>query len=428
MNRRIPKRISTSQRIILVISGLFLCIVLLEIGLRVGGFVLLSLQEYRNTISLRQKGEYRIMCLGESTTALGGEYAYPRQLEKILNQRGIGIEFSVINKGIPGTNTGVMLSQLEDNLNKYAPDMVIAMMGIGDGWYLIIYKASLAKKTTTLLNSLRTYKLLKLLKLHIINRAREAGLYKPRESKERIATRIDVSIQPNRIKEQENILTKAIEAEPNNSNAYAKLGWIYLTKGEIDNAEGMLKKAIEMNPDNSDAYAKLGWIYLRKREFDTAEGMLKKAIEADFIDDRLYGTLAQCYQESGRHKLAEEYFRQADRLRLEYYNPVTKRNYQRLKQILNKRGIKLVCVQYPVRSIEPLKRMFEDREGIIFVDNEKIFKEALKQAGYDEYFMDMFAGNFGHCTAKGNRLLAENIANVILKECFDIKQYIAGRD
>ena len=63
--------------------------------------------------------------------------------------------------------------------------------------------------------------------------------------------------------------------------------------------------------------------------------------------------------------------------------------------------------------------MFENKEGIIFVDNEMVFRKALKQASYDEYFTDMFAGDFGHCTPKGNRLLAENIANVILKECFN---------
>jgi len=30
----------------------------------------------------------------------------------------------------------------------------------------------------------------------------------------------------------------------------------------------------------------------------------------------------------------------------------------------------------------------------------------------------MFGGDFGHCTPKGNRLLATNIADVILKEVF----------
>jgi hypothetical protein len=79
----------------------------------------------------------------------------------------------------------------------------------------------------------------------------------------------------------------------------------------------------------------------------------------------------------------------------------------------------VVCVQYPMRSIEPLKRIFEDnKEGVIFVDNEKIFRDAVKEEGSDVYFRDMFGGDFGHCTAKGNRLLAENIANAILENVF----------
>jgi len=121
-----------------------------------------------------------------------------------------------------------------------------------------------------------------------------------------------------------------------------------------------------------------------------------------------------------KYELAEEYYKKANELRLEYYNPVTRYNYQKLKEILDKRGIKLVCVQYPVRSVEPLKKIFNVQERITFVDNEKLFKDALKNAKYKykEYFIDMIGGDFGHCTTKGNRLLAENIANVILKDLF----------
>jgi ABC-type antimicrobial peptide transport system permease subunit len=73
-----------------------------------------------------------------------------------------------------------------------------------------------------------------------------------------------------------------------------------------------------------------------------------------------------------------------------------------------------------MRSPEPLKKIFQgNEEGIIFVDNEKIFREALRKTGYKEYFTDLFAGDFGHCTNKGKRLLAENIADVILRECFN---------
>nr|MBU1328568.1 hypothetical protein [Candidatus Omnitrophota bacterium] len=74
-----------------------------------------------------------------------------------------------------------------------------------------------------------------------------------------------------------------------------------------------------------------------------------------------------------------------------------------------------------MRNIAPLKKIFkEEMEGsIVFVDNERIFKDAVKDKGYKEYFNDMFDGDFGHCTPKGNKLLAENIASTILKEVFN---------
>jgi len=73
-------------------------------------------------------------------------------------------------------------------------------------------------------------------------------------------------------------------------------------------------------------------------------------------------------------------------------------------------------MQYPMRSVEPLKKMFKDRSDIIFVDNENVFKKAVKEKGTKQIFVDMFGGEFGHCTLKGNKLIAENVANVILKE------------
>ena len=79
----------------------------------------------------------------------------------------------------------------------------------------------------------------------------------------------------------------------------------------------------------------------------------------------------------------------------------------------------MVCMQYPMRGMEPLRRMFRGREeGIVFVDNEKVFQDAVKSLGFEEYFCDLFAGDFGHCTKKGNKLLAENLANVLSKEFF----------
>ncbi|MEI6831385.1 MAG: hypothetical protein WCK61_01610 [Candidatus Omnitrophota bacterium] len=130
------------------------------------------------------------------------------------------------------------------------------------------------------------------------------------------------------------------------------------------------------------------------------------------------GALVTIAKERKDFDAMREYYKKADGLRFQYYNPVTIANYRKIKNILEKRKIKLVCVQYPVRGIKPLKSIFIGQEDVIFVDNEEIFKKALLKTSYKEYFTDMFAGDFGHCTPKGNKLLAENIANVILKEVF----------
>jgi hypothetical protein len=61
-------------------------------------------------------------------------------------------------------------------------------------------------------------------------------------------------------------------------------------------------------------------------------------------------------------------------------------------------------------------KLLGENGDIIFVDNGPIFREAVRKFGYDAIFHDKFAGQFGHCTEKGNRLLAKNIAGAIAEE------------
>ena len=502
-------KVSVKQKIILIIFGLFLCAVLLEIGLRIGGFVFLSLQEYRNRISIKQRGTYRIMCLGGSTTALGGKDSYPSQFEEVLNQQDIRIKFSVINKGVDGIDSAGIVSQLGDNLDKYTPDMVITMMGINDNVYwnnTIAYKNIPIKRIIPFFKSFRTYKLAELLWLHTINKThlvqpanREEKRYKEaieidpenewlyialgdyykrqgrhKEAEEMYQGAIEVNAdndelyiklgwyyreqgEYNKAKEMlkkaieinpgndwvyvelgwhykdhykneedcdkaKEMFKKAIEINSENSAPYIGLGWCYRNQGKHDRAEEMFRKAIEIDPENGTSYFNLGWWYRDQGRYEEAEELLKRAIEINPENDNLCSILALLYEKEGKDDLAGEYRKRVNRLRLGTYNPITRYNYQRLKEMVTQRGIRLVCMQYPMRSIKPLKKMLKPHDSIIFVDNERVFKEVLEQAIYEEYFMDSFAGDFGHCTRKGNRLLAENITDIILKEHFNINK------
>jgi tetratricopeptide (TPR) repeat protein len=221
-----------------------------------------------------------------------------------------------------------------------------------------------------------------------------------------------------RYPQAEDLYKRAIELDPENFNAYHGLGFIYLDQGKLSQAEDCFKNAAGLNP-RDDLYLQLGWLCLDQNKFTQAEGWFKKAIEIHPQHYYLYSAISIFYEKIRRPELAAEYAQKAKELRFWNLNSVTVSNYHKLKEILDRKGIKLVCVQYPVRNLGPLKKIFENDKDVIFVDNEQVFKEALRKGSYKEYFRDMFAGDFGHCTQKGNGLLAENIADVILREVFN---------
>ncbi len=486
---------SFMQKIFLFAFGLFLCAILLESGLRMGGFIFLSFQEHRNAVSVRQKGAYRILCLGESTTA----NTWPAILEDILNQKNIGIRFSVIDKGRIGTNTSAILSKVGSYLDEYHPDAVVAMMGCNDR--RTMYYQDIPESDTWLFRHCRAYRFSRIIYMHILKKIKKEGIYglnrldsgrkaklentgtvaektnlaAPEKSKNYVYvndstcpfTLEDINMETviadpyaglgamdkSLDKKIEESYLKAIEMHPKNQKLYSclatfyegrqmydkaekthlrgmevnpedyvgyfALGLMYEHLGNNDKAEEIYKKTIEVN-SRADirAYYSLSSLYCLKGQYNKAEEVLKKGIVIDPFNDVLYGSLALLYEKQNKHSLVKEYFVKADSIRLRSNNPQTQYNYQKLQEILKQRNVKLVLVQYPLRSIKYLKKMVDDRDGIVFVDNELIFKKVLKTSGYKDYFIDRFAGDFGHCTERGYELLARNIADTILKDVF----------
>ena len=72
------------QRVSLVALGLTSALVLLELGLRLGAAVYIWNQGRENRRA-QHGSDVTILCIGESTTALGGDDAYPAQLQRLLN-------------------------------------------------------------------------------------------------------------------------------------------------------------------------------------------------------------------------------------------------------------------------------------------------------------------------------------------------------
>ena len=179
------------------------------------------------------------------------------------------------------------------------------------------------------------------------------------------------------------------------------------------------KKRLKNQERNSIAFQLQGlWKRAKNGEAEAAAGLrrLAETVPAEHDNLRLaaLGHLAVLHWQAGDREAAERYHRQIDEFLERSYNPVTQENYRKLRRELRDRSIQLVAVQYPMRPLEPLKQLVGLAPEVVFVDNEQTFKRALHGRPYAEIFRDLFAGDFGHLTPLGNRILAENVAEAIL--------------
>jgi len=107
-------------------------------------------------------------------------------------------------------------------------------------------------------------------------------------------------------------------------------------------------------------------------------------------------------------------FRAADRTgprpRLPERGPsaVTEENYRRMGELLRSRGVRFFAMQYPTLPVAKLRELTDFPGATVLIGNEDNFKEALKRRRYDDLFADRFGGGWGHCTAEGDRLIAES--------------------
>jgi tetratricopeptide (TPR) repeat protein len=505
------------QKILLIAGSVFFVLVLLELLMRGGGATFFFLQDMRNRASLEAKDAYRILCIGESTTAWGGNDSYPSQLERILKKENPGRQFSVINKGMTSKTTEDILAQLPTYLSKYRPDMVVAMMGINDRgeWVYDNYdpEGGAIKKA---LRKLRLYKLGRFIYLHCHDKLKNFNARISHQKGQTAAGNPAASFscgelendlekfpspdpltaelayvnltscylgirecdQAQRIFEAhltqipqadvlynnigwcrhsmddfvkaEEMYMNAIRLNPHSVIYYSALGRNYCLQDRYPEAEIAFAKALQEDPQDAIAYYDQGCCYERQKQFEKAETSLRRALEIDGHNFVYILLLAEIYQaekkydqaekffdealkmnpedsellyavvdfnkERGRADLANLYLQKANALETQYYLPVTRKNYRKLAELVRQKKIALVAVQYPRREMIPLRNMLAGVENVIFVDNQKIFDDAVISDGYEVYFRDTFSGNFGHCTAKGNRLLAENIAKTIVKE------------
>ncbi|MFH0753817.1 MAG: tetratricopeptide repeat protein [Candidatus Omnitrophota bacterium] len=459
-----------SQKVALVFFGLVLSLFVLEAGLRLASFGLAAWHEYQVNAALKVKADIRILCLGESTT----REQYPRYLQEYL-RNSQGIKFTVIDEGISGTNSNIIVSLLGKNIDKYKPDFVVTMIGVNDYGGHMPYTAASMTGVERFLDVFKTYKLMRLVWMHVTTRIKDdrmslrhrEGIFPGEYSKEVTDDALgpdhrDDTNQPQQVRGPdvlrktskdhiyvrlgdvlrdrgdyfgaEKMFRKAIEINPRNDLAYTKLGWLYwlhavdkrFPNGVVDSRKAF-ERSLEINPEQSGVWMVLAGVYMHQDEYVLAEAAYKKYLKMSHREDSAFEMLGVFYFRRGDKVKAEETFKRA----FELY-PDNVRACSRLANLYCEMGRDDLCQEYTrkmkalpksgyasmtLRNYQKIKKILSEKKiGWICVQYPTLSVALLKEvvgAGEGIVFVDMMGGTWGHCQDAGNRLLAGNIADAI---------------
>lgn len=452
------------RRLLLVVAGVVAALLLVELGMRGAGLYFTRRQLGTNLPEAADEGAFRVLCLGESTTAeLFADkktLAWPSILQRLLNKRsGAGKQYRVYNAAMPGLITSQMVADLDQQLTRYRPHVVVTMIGINDRHLQMRYTGSSGQDLDIFWHNIRIYQLARWL-ISAYSDERKVAPRKPRPA----------AVKPGDAAAYDRAVREAKQSIEEGRALEAERG---LLRAAIQHPAAAARAANELYNQVSDG---------KDRALTIRIGLLKCRLEgADmdtlfhFTDDLVNGLVPRGnealshaaldlfveYAASGRPvtPAAVSHFasvyahvakkhRGMDRILTQqrttknahtpYQN--TAFHYRAIHEQLQKREVTFVAMAYPRTNEDAIKVIFSGHRerrfkafydalqarypplkvrpqyrDVVFVSNRQNFEQALKREGWDALFEDAFGVSFGHATTRGHTLIADNLSKTILR-------------
>ena len=105
-------------------------------------------------------------------------------------------------------------------------------------------------------------------------------------------------------------LQTALNLAPDSVCYYLQLADLFLKTGSISNTMGLLKKVTELDPQNDEAFLKIGEINLMYKKYADVFTNANKALEINPYNDKAYFLKAYTYKEMGDTNRAIDNFQQ----------------------------------------------------------------------------------------------------------------------
>ncbi len=370
-------------------------------------------------------GDIKIVTLGESTTAdvysENLNSAWPVRLEKKL--RGDGFSVEVTNLATAGITTPLLLKKFQNYVSHHSVDIVVAMMGVND-LNGEIFVPDPSRRAENFLNQLRVVKIFNWLKSIVLKR-KDSEIYRPvnfasldhfpnsQELSERWKTLgfegFLMSLgQMDRCKTASAIvtaMTKNFETQ-----GYASLP---AYKDEV------VKELYDLCPSRSDVQFWMSWLAAKPPMKTDSLKIIEKLLftYGTNLHEKTLSEINGVFT-NYRPPRIERFFADLGVVLLhgERFKALS-RNFALLKQICERKGVKLFIMQYPTLSLTELKTILDikrwQQDGVVFVENRQNFLKVLSERPYEEIFIDRFQQSWGHTTALGHELISENIAESV---------------
>ena len=394
------------KKIILIFLGIFISLIIIESTLQITSVILQN--KTNNTIKNKiiNKEHIKILCIGESTTYK----QYPIQLQEILD-KDYPNKFTVIDCGLFGQKSINILDNLNDWIDKFKPNIIVSMIGIND-WKILPWEKQEYNLFYNLLNKFILYKIF----YYLIDTVKTIKTNNSIDSKSNIYKYLKEYINilngdtyPN-VNENYTHFDKITKDIYKKNNKYENY-YIFSNLKYIDYSI-LYRNLINDKIDNDDT------IYYNSEIFACANRNDVEKISQEEYTDILYGGKAIEFIRNKNIDNAKNFFEKAEEYRLKHFNFNTFKIYNTIVDESVNNNIKFMAMQYPMRSINSLKKLLysnKNYKNITFISNEENFKKYLYNIGsYDDLFIDQFAGDFGHCTELGNKMIAENVKKHII--------------
>ncbi|MBI2789710.1 MAG: hypothetical protein HYX59_13610 [Elusimicrobia bacterium] len=428
------------QKAAAALLGLAAVAIVLELGLQLTGAVGGAMKRAKAAAAPIRPGEVRLLCLGDSMTAIGG---YPAALEAELNRGGGAPRYAVIDRGQASIGLDYIAEHLDENLERHRPDAVILMIGRMEAfyrrppqrrWWWSFRLGRLIATTAELLAQTRGFGDLPTL---VEGRGEDwggdadagehyflAGDYRKAAAFFRHAaggakagplSRLEAAaraMERGDAPAARETLRRAAEESPQDRRLLRCAYWLHNVTGDEATAERLMRRAAAMPGADWSDLSTLSYLHLSRGSRGGAKELQPLLRASGVADDRLLRAHAVLSLFRGDEAEARFYFAKADALEAANAAATAEGSnaYRGIAERILARKLVLFSMQYPARRVAPLKASLAGLEGVRFVDNEALFKDALRTTPFTDLFLDQYGGDFGHLKPKGVSLLARHLA------------------